>query len=314
MNDNVRNLKESERRIFFSILLVALVFVIKLFGGIFANSLALLSDSLHLITDIIALIISWIGLRLTNKPANHKYTFGHYRHSILTAFINNIFLIIISVFILYKAVLRYLNPVEVHSSLMIIFSALGIVVNSIILMTLRNNRDNLNVKSAFLHFIGDFIGDASVLIGAIVIYYTGISTIDTYLSAILSILILRSALKMTFECIKIFLESTPNRISIDELVTEMKLISKVIDVKDIHVWSLSKEIIAMTANVSVNINDFSESEALIHNIQHLLKERFNISHTTIQLENTPCGSCFHSKPDHLGKCHMCIDECKTKAL
>ena len=129
-------LKESKKKLLYSIGLVAILFVFKLFGGLFANSLALLSDSLHLITDFFALIISWIGLKWTSKPANTKYTYGHYRHSILTALINNILLICISIFILYKSYLRFLNPVEVESALMIVFSLLGILVNALILLNL----------------------------------------------------------------------------------------------------------------------------------------------------------------------------------
>ncbi|AFS79674.1 cadmium, cobalt and zinc/H(+)-K(+) antiporter CzcD [Gottschalkia acidurici 9a] len=301
------DLKNSEKKILQSMMFVLIVFMFKLVGGIFANSLALLSDSLHLITDFIALIISWIGLKMTSRAASHKYTFGYYRHSILTALINNILLIAISVFILYKAVVRYLNPVPVESTLMIFFSVLGVIVNTLILLILKENNDNINVQSAFLHFVGDIIGDISVLIGATVIYFTGFNMIDTFLSAILSILILRSAIKMSYECIKIFLESAPSDISINEVCREIKSVSKVICVRDIHLWSLSKEVKAMTALVSIDEKDIKASEEIIHEIQHLLKEKFNIVHSTIQIESSPCSSCFHSKPDHRGKCNLCID-------
>jgi cobalt-zinc-cadmium efflux system protein len=237
-NYEMEDFKKSQRQILYSIFLVGLVFIVKLFGGLLANSLALLSDSLHLVTDFISLLISLYGLRIAMRPANYKYTFGYYRHSILTALINNIFLILISFYILYKAVFRYLNPVPVESTAMIFFSTLGIIVNIIILLTLRGNSENMNVKSALLHFIGDAIGDASVLIGAIVIYFTGINLIDTLLSVILSILILRSAIKMAFECIKIFLEAAPNSISIEDVKNEIKSFYMVMDVKDVHIWSL----------------------------------------------------------------------------
>lgn len=304
-------IKQSEKKILYSIGLVALLFILKLFGGIFANSLALLSDSLHLITDFFALIISWIGLKLTSKPANYKYTYGHYRHSIFTALINNIFLIIISIFILYKAYMRYLNPVPVESSLMIIFAALGVIVNAIILYNLRSNANNINVKSALLHFVGDVVADISVLIGAIVIYFTGIIFIDTLLSAILSVLILRSALKMSIDCIKIFLEATPSSISLDELKEAIKSVPDITEVMDLHVWSLSQEVIAMTAHVSTSEKNTTAREHLIHEIQHILRDDFGIAHSTIQLENNPCSSCFHNRPDHSEQCSLCIDAFKN---
>ncbi|NLZ48621.1 MAG: cation transporter [Clostridiales bacterium] len=300
-------LKESKKKILYSIGLVAILFIFKLFGGIFANSLALLSDSLHLITDFFALIISWIGLKLSSKPANAKYTYGHYRHSILTALINNILLICISIFILYKAYLRFLNPVAVESSLMIIFSLLGIIVNTLILLNLKSNANNINVKSALLHFAGDAVADISVLVGAVVIYFSKISIIDTILSLILSLIILRSAVKMTIDCIKIFLEASPKDISLEDLKSTLKGLENVIDVKDLHLWSLSQEVIVMTAHISTTLKDPFQREDLIHQIQHLLKEKFNISHSTIQLESSPCSSCFHSKADHKEKCSLCID-------
>lgn len=311
-NHGVEDFRRSQRQILQSILLVGVVFVFKLFGGLLANSLALLSDSLHLVTDFIALIISLYGLKMATKPANYKYTFGHYRHSILTALINNIFLIAISFYILYKAVLRYLNPVPVESTMMIFFSALGITVNILILLTLRGNSENMNVRSALLHFIGDAIGDASVLIGAIVIYFTGINFIDTLLSVILSILILRSAIKMAIECVKIFLEAVPNSISIEDVKDEIKSFNKVIDVKDVHVWSLSKEVIAMTAHICLCEPQVKNCEKLLHEIQQGLKDKFNISHTTIQIENEVCCSCFHSKRDHGNSCNLCTDKCPDK--
>lgn len=305
-------LKESKKKILYSIGLVALLFAFKLFGGIFANSLALLSDSLHLITDFFALIISWIGLKMSSKPANSKYTYGHYRHSILTALINNILLICISIFILYKAYIRFLNPVAVESSLMIIFSLLGILVNALILHNLRGNANNINVKSALLHFAGDAVADISVLVGALVVYFSGITIIDTLLSLILSVLILRSAVKMTIDCIKIFLEASPKDISLEALKSSIKNLDNIIDVKDLHLWSLSQEVIIMTAHISTTLKDAFQREELIHQIQHLLKEQFNISHSTIQLESSPCSSCFHSKADHKGKCSLCIDAHKQQ--
>lgn len=311
---NNSDIKANERKIILSIALVAFVFLIKLAGGIFSNSLALLSDSLHLITDGIALVISWIGLRASSKPANYEYTYGHYRHSILTALINNIFLICISLYIMYKAVLRYFNPIEVQSSAMMFFSIIGIIVNSIILINLGKDSNNMNVKSAFLHFIGDAIGDVAVLIGAVIIYFTGISGIDTFLSAILSILILRSAVKMSLECIKIFLEATPRSIDINKVKEGIQENDKVISVTDIHIWSLSREVIAMTAHICIRESDIKASEEIIHEIQHMLKEKYNISHSTLQLEHSRCSSCFHSKRDHKGKCNLCIDSCPEDNL
>lgn len=311
MDNNIK-IKDSEKKLLYSIILVGIVFISKFFGGLFSNSLALLSDSLHLITDIIALFISWIGLKASSKPANYKYTYGHYRHSILTALINNIFLIGISLYIGYRAVLRFFNPVSVEAGYMMFFSVVGIVVNGIILFSLGKDSTNMNVKSAFLHFVGDAIGDVAVLIGSIIIYFTGISGIDTILSGVLSILILRSAVKMAWECIKIFLEATPKGIDIDKVKESIKESNRVISVTDVHIWSLSQEVIAMTAHLCIKECSIEEGEKIIHEIQLLLKENYNISHSTFQLEHNRCSSCFHSTEDHSGKCSLCIDDCPKK--
>lgn len=301
------NLKQSEKKILHSIALVSLLFCLKLWGGLSSKSLALLSDSLHLVTDFFALIISFIGLRMSSKPANRKYTFGHFRHSILTALINNMFLIGISMFILYEAIKRYFNPVIVESKTMMIFSILGIIVNIIIYLNLRGDSNNMNVKTALLHFIGDGLADLFVLIGAIIIYFTKIMFIDVFLSAILSIIIMRSAIKMFIECVKIFLEAVPEEIIIEDLEEELLKVENIIAIRDIHVWSLSKEMISLTAIISTSIDDPIMRENLIHELQHLLRDSFNIVHSTIQLERSPCSSCYHSKEDHNEECTMCID-------
>ncbi|EKQ57663.1 MULTISPECIES: cation diffusion facilitator family transporter [Clostridium] len=281
----------------------------KFIGAFISKSLALFSDSWHLLTDIASLILSYWGVKVALKSANHKYNFGYYRFSIFTALINNLSLILISVYIFYKAILRYFNPVNVEPSGMIIFSILGLTVNTIVVLNLRNNSNNMNVKSVFLHFMVDALSDIGVLIGGIIIYFTHLPGVDTLLSAILACLILRNAFKMTIECIKILLEAAPEDISIDELKESIKDLGGIIEITDIHIWSLSKEILSMTAHISIKECNIENCESRLHEIQHLLKDKFNIDHSTIQFEKSTCGSCFHSKPDHKHCCNMCIDKC-----
>lgn len=302
-----QSLIQSERKVFGSLILVLIIFIGKLIGAFLTNSLALLSDTWHLATDILSLIISWWGLKMASKPADYDHTFGHYRYSILTALINNISLIGISLFIFYKAFKRYLNPSVVEPKGMIIFAILGLLVNILIVINLKNKKDNINVKSAFLHFIGDALADFGVLIGGIIIYFTNWVGIDTLLSAILACLILKSALAMTMECIHIFLEATPKSIDLNQVKNSMLDLKLVKEVKDLHVWSLSNEVIAMTAHVHADCKDIKECEKILYQIQGLLKEEFGIVHSTIQFESSPCSSCFHSQFDEKNKCLMCID-------
>jgi cobalt-zinc-cadmium efflux system protein len=302
--------KKSEKKVFYTAILVSIIFAGKFTGAFMTHSLALFSDSWHLLTDIASLLISFWGLRIATKPANCKYTFGYYRFSILTALVNNLSLIIISIYILYKAILRYFNPVDVQPVGMIIFSILGLIVNTIIVLNLKENSSNMNVKSVFLHFLGDALSDIGVLIGGVIIYFTHLSGVDTLLSSILACLILRNAFKMAVECIKILLEAAPEEVCIDDLKKSIKELGGIVEVTDVHIWSLSKEILSMTAHISLKEYNIGNCEVKLHDIQHLLKDKFNIDHSTIQFEQCTCGSCFHSKADHQYCCNMCIDKCE----
>lgn len=304
-----KGLYRNENRVLITCALVSCVFAVKLIGAMMTNSLALLSDSLHLLTDIASLLFSLWGLRQARKSATRQYTFGYYRHGVLTAFLNNLSLICVSVYIIYSAVQRYLHPSPVEPSGMVLIAIFGFALNCIIAATLHKGSGNITVKSVFLHFMGDALSDLGVLLGGILITMTGSSGIDTLLSAFLACLILYNAVKMTLECAKILLEGAPSGLSMQEVSTSIKKIDGVLSVTDLHVWSLSKEVLSMTAHVCFQEHDVQGCEQTLHQIQHLLKEKYGIEHSTIQFEHCPCSSCYHSKPDHLGHCKLCIDQC-----
>ncbi|AET68209.1 cation diffusion facilitator family transporter [Desulfosporosinus orientis DSM 765] len=301
------SLGQSQKRLLISITLVGIILVVKICFALFTKSLALLSDSWHLMTDFSALIISWWGLKIGSKRPDYKNTYGYYRYGVLTALINNVSLIAVSLLIFYKAIDRFFHPITVEPQGMIFVAIVGMIVNIAIVLNLKKNTNNLNVKSAFLHFVGDALADLGVLIGGIVIFFTGWSNIDTLLSAGLACLILRSALKMTRECLIIFLESVPEDISIQQLRSSILEIKGVKGVSDIHVWSISKEIKSMTAHVWVHDVSKEQSSELLHSIQHTIFDKFGISHSTIQFEYWSCGSCYHNKEDHPKHCSLCID-------
>ncbi|WP_243450469.1 cation diffusion facilitator family transporter [Desulfosporosinus sp. Sb-LF] len=171
------------------------ILTLKLSFAVFTNSLALLSDSWHLITDFASLLISWWCLKVATKQADCKNTFGYYRYSVLSALINNVSLIGISLFIFYKAIDRFFHPVVVEPHGMIYVAIAGIIVNGLIVLNLKQHTKNLNVKSAFLHFAGDALADLGVLLGGLVIIFTGWAKVDTLLSSILACLVLKSAVK-----------------------------------------------------------------------------------------------------------------------
>lgn len=305
------SLRQSQKKLLISISLVGGILALKLCFAVLTHSLALFSDSWHLITDFASLIISWWGLKIATKQADCKNTFGYYRYSVLTALINNVSLITVSLVIFYKAVSRFLHPVAVEPQGMIVVATVGLIVNLVIVLNLRQNTNNLNVRSAFLHFTGDALADLGVLLGGIVIIFTGWSKVDTLLSSILACLILKSAVKMTWECLRIFLESVPGNVSITELRSTVLAIDGIRGVNDIHVWAISQEVTAMTAHVWVKDLSKEEMLELLHTIQHTSFEKFGIAHTTIQFEYCACSSCFHNKVDHQKQCSLCIDLCPT---
>lgn len=298
---------QSQKKLVVTIVLVSFVLTAKFIGAYTTKSLALLSDSWHLATDLASLMISWWGIRSSLKPASAKYSYGYCRYSVFTALINNISLILISIYILYQAILRYFHPVEIAPRGMILLSVFGLMINLAIIRNLGNHSKNANVKSVFLHFIGDALSDVGVLIGGVIILLTGQHGVDTLLSAALACLILKNALRMCHECIKILLEAVPKDISIEELRNALKEIQEIIDVKDIHVWSLSMETLAMTAHICIHETNMPLYENTLHKVQHTLKEQFGIEHSAIQIENFPCSSCYHSKPEHSLGCNLCVD-------
>lgn len=308
MNTKITN----QQRIALSMALVAMTLSVKLFFAFKTNSLALFSDSWHLFTDLASLIVSLWGLTIATKPADLLHTFGHYRHSVLAALINNLTLFLVSFVILYTALDRYFHPMSVEPHGMIAVSIVGLTVNFVIVQMLKGNGQNLNVQSAFIHFIGDALADLGVLVGGLVILWTGWTGIDTSLSAILACLILRNAFVMTRECLAIFLESTPTTISIDSIRKAVLSLESVHGITDIHIWSLSKEIIAMTAHVEVAETNLPQEE-LLHKIQQLLTDQFGIAHSTVQIEHTACGSCFH-RAHGSSQCTMCIDSAQKNAV
>jgi cobalt-zinc-cadmium efflux system protein len=297
----------NERKLLFSVILVAIILTAKFIGSYSTRSLALRSDSWHLVTDLASLLISWAGLKIATRKADFRFTFGYYRFSILSALINNLSLIGVSFVILFQTVQRYFHPVPVEAGGMVFFAVLGLVVNSIIIFKLRDGRENINVKSVFLHFLGDTLADLGVLIGGLVIKYTGWYKIDTGLSAILACFILRSAMKMAQECVKVLLEAAPANLSIIKIKESLKQIPGVKEITDLHIWSLSLENVVLTAHICVSAAMISAGNEIVHQIQHVLAERFNIIHSTIQIESFPCGSCFHSRADHPRQCILCID-------
>lgn len=276
-------------------MLTFLTFTAKLIGGYLTNSLALTSDAWHLFTDLLSLLLSWWAVKLANHKPTSWATYGFHRAGILAALINNITLIAISFYILYHAYLRYFMPQTVESGGMFIMAIIGLVVNGSIVMLLQTGaKNNLNVRSTWLHFLGDVAADVGVLIGGIIIYFTGWYAVDTLLSGILGLTILRGAVIMLKDIIIILLEGIPGNISANEIATNLKQLPNINAARDVHVWYLAEEEVALSAHIEIASDILlSHTEPLLHQIKEMLFEKFHITHVNIQFELHECQDCYH---------------------
>jgi cobalt-zinc-cadmium efflux system protein len=271
-----------------SLVVTALYIVLLVVAGVKAQSLALLSEAGHNVSDFLALLLSWVAVYIHDRPPTSTKTFGYQRAGVLAAFINASSLIVISLLIFYEAVQRFYHPVTVQPKLMMWVAFAGVVMNGAIAWTLHRSRRDLNVRSAFIHEIGDTLSTAAVILGGWVILLTGQEWVDPLLSVLIGALILWSSYGIIRESLNILLEGTPRGMELDTIRGELKLIGGVNDVHDLHVWSIGSNQHALSAHVTIEDIPPSASERILVQIKGCLAEKFQIRHTTIQFENVVC--------------------------
>jgi len=266
------------------------VMIAEIIGGLLANSLALLSDAGHMLTDMLALGLSIIAMRFAQKPPTASKTFGFYRLEILAAFFNGILLLFISFYIFYEAYQRLVHPEEIKALFMLIVAAIGIVANGVGIVILRKSASrNLNVKSAFFHIVGDTISSGGVIVGGLVILYTGWYIVDSLIGVFIGMLILRGAYSLVRESADIFLEATPKDINVEKMLSDLHKIEGVKDIHHLHLWTITSGIYAMSAHVLIKDLLVSRSAQILRQIETLLKNKYNMEHMTIQFESESCG-------------------------
>jgi cobalt-zinc-cadmium efflux system protein len=258
-------------------------------AGLRAHSLALLSESGHNVSDFLALLLSFAAVHFQARPADHARTFGYQRAGVLAAFINAATLIVISLWIGAEAIHRLSHPVTVHPQLMMIVAAAGVLMNGVIAALLWGVARDVNLRSAFLHMAGDTLSTAAVIAGGAGIYFTGQNWIDPVLSLLIAALILWSSAGIVRETFNILLEGTPRGVSIPQIRSGMEAVEGVIDVHDLHIWCLGSNSSALACHVTIADIPPSESACILEKLNHLLRDRFRISHTTIQFEHIGCG-------------------------
>jgi cobalt-zinc-cadmium efflux system protein len=263
--------------------------IITFVAGLRAHSLALLSESGHNVSDFLALLLSFAAVYFQSRPADQARTFGYQRAGVLAAFINAATLIAISLWIAVEAVHRLSSPVTVEPRLMMIVAAAGVAMNGIIAALLWGVARDVNLRSAFIHMAGDTISTAAVIAGGLGIRLTGRNWIDPALSLLIAALIFWSSVGIVRETLNILLEGMPRGISLAHIRSHMEAVDGVVDVHDLHVWCLSSNSRALACHVTIADIPPSESACILENLNSVLREHFQISHTTIQFEHIGCG-------------------------
>ncbi len=263
-------------------------------AGLRSHSLALLSDAGHNATDALALLLAWLAVWFQAKPADEVKTFGYQRAGVLAAFVNAITLVVLSVWIFWEAYQRLLHPEPVSEITMIVVAGLGIAMNGGIMLGLASRRhSDLNVKSAFVHMLGDLLGSFAIVIGAIVMYFTHFLQVDTILSILIAALIVWTAWDVIQESLNILLEGLPRGIELKKVSGAIASVEGVLDVHDLHIWSIGSSSSALSCHVLIDDIPPSASECVLLKINQALLDQFHIHHTTVQFEHVQCAVSIH---------------------
>ncbi len=269
--------------------LVLVIMVAEVIGGIFSNSLALISDAGHMLTDALALGLSLFAMNLARRPATPTRTYGYYRAEIMAALANGIVLVLVTIYIFYGAYQRFTALPEVKTPLMLGVAAVGLVANIVgMLLLRRGSRHSINIRAAFWHVIGDTVSSVGVIIAGIIIYFTGWYIADPILAVVIGVVILWGAVRIVRDSVDILLESAPKHIEVEKVIAAVKGIPGVEDLHEVHVWTLTSGVYALSAHLSVTDRMVSQSAAILTKVNERLERDFRITHTTLQLE---CESC-----------------------
>jgi cobalt-zinc-cadmium efflux system protein len=262
---------------------------VEAFAGFKAHSLALLSDAGHNFTDALALLLAWFGFSLQSRPADEVKTYGYHRAGVLAAFVNALTLMGLSAWIFYESVQRLRHPQAVHETVMLLVAAGGLVLNGGIMWGLRAARQHdLNIRSAFVHMLGDLLGSIAIIAGALAIRYTGWIQVDPLLSIVIGALIVWTAWDIIKESLNILLEGLPRGLELQSVTASMRRVEGVLDVHDLHIWSLGSSTHALSCHVLIEDLPPSASNCVLARINDVLAREYHIHHTTVQFEHVGC--------------------------
>jgi cobalt-zinc-cadmium efflux system protein len=286
--------RKDRRRLFAALGLTSVVAVVEAVGGFRTNYLALLSDAGHMVTDVSGIGLSLLALWFGGKPANVKKTYGYYRLEILSALVNGFLLLGITVALLLEAYRRLQNPQPIQIGQTLVYSVIGLLANLVSLAFLHKGH-SMNVRGAFLHVLGDTLSSVGVLVGIGVIWWTGWLAVDPIISALICCVIVYGALRLVRDAVDVLLEAVPAHVDLDAVRALMAKVPGVVAVHDLHVWSISSGMYALSVHLVVPKEVVCDNDTILSAVKHDLYDRFGIDHTTIQIESEAYA--------HLGEVH-----------
>lgn len=274
------------KKLLASVWLNLTITVVQFIGGFLSNSLALLSDALHNLGDGIALLIAWIANKVSRRPSSDKKTFGYQRIEILAALLNGLALVAISIFLFSEAWERFQNPEKVDSTLMLIVATIGLAANVISVFLLHSHRkENINVRAAYLHLIGDTLSSVAVIIGGILMHFYGLYWIDPLVTVIIGIYIIKESITIIVETVDILMQSKPKNIDLQEVKSALSKIDGVYSIHHVHIWKLNDKEIHFESHVDLEKDlKISETDKIRVQAEKILLKEFGIKHVTMQLE------------------------------
>ena len=280
--------KKSKKTLYVTLFLTLFFALMELFGGLFSNSLSLVGDSFHMFSDVLALGASMVAIYFEAKKPTEKFTYGFLRLEVVVAFLNGIVLMLISVGMIYESVIRFFNPREIDFGSMFFIALIGLIFNIVItwiLFSSTKKENNINIKSAMLHFLGDLLNSVGVIISSIIIYFTNFVYIDIIMSVVISVIIFIGGYKISKEAFFILMEAVPSEIDLNTLRNELLNIDGIKNIHELHVWKNDNEEISFTAHILLDNYEKHNNYRIINEIKEKLTV-YDIFHMTVQIENT----------------------------
>lgn len=288
---NTEIIEKSKGKLALTVFLNLIITISQIIGGIVSGSLSLISDALHNLSDAVAIIVSYIAIVLTQKKRTNRHTFGLKRAEIISAVFNSATLVAIAFYLFYEAAFSFIYPKEIKGSLMFWVALIGLFANLFSTVLLhKDSKKSINIKSAYLHLLSDTVSSVAVIIGAILIIYFKIFWVDSVLTFLIGLYVLKGCYSILMEAIHILMEGAPEGISIEDIKEELIKVNKVIDIHHVHIWSLSEHEIHFEAHVNIYDMNVSDTHKIRMKIEEILSHKFNIVHVTVQFEANCCDN------------------------